>query len=317
MKFEIDTRKYYKRLLLATASGALLLSAPAFSADTKPKAKIESKKKLNPVQQEMRRRAESMPVWHKALLPGESYSIPVKTGQYAELDGEFLGEEIWTAPSEAGNHQLKIYNSDGKLDRSLTIFVMEPSTSIDKRGYLGKYRIGFYPKDTPRGFIKLDKGEGALPVSPNFKVGQFLCKQQPGTWPKYVLVSEDNLVRLETLLTDLNENQNAEADTLFVMSGFRTPFYNTAIGSAKFSRHMYGDAADVYLDTKPRNGVMDDINGDGQITKADANYMYDYAQELFKREGLKQGGIGSYKANAVHGPFVHIDARGRAARWGR
>jgi len=27
--------------------------------------------------------------------------------------------------------------------------------------------------------------------------------------------------------------------------------------------------------------------------------------------------LGSYKANAVHGPFVHVDGRGRAARWGR
>ncbi len=294
-----------------------MFSTPALSEDLKPETKTFVERKLNSVEQEMRRRANEMPVWHKTLMPNETYEIPLESGQYAELDGDFLGQARWTAPPEAGNHTLKIFDADGSLARSITVFVLEPSSSIDSRGYLGKYRIGFYPKDTPKGFIKLDKGEGALPVSPHFKVGQFLCKQQPGTWPKYVLVSEDNLVRLETLLADLNENQNAEADTLFVMSGFRTPFYNTAIGSAKFSRHMYGDAADVYLDTKPRNGVMDDINGDGQITKADANYMYDYAQALFKKEGLKQGGIGSYKANAVHGPFVHIDARGRAARWGR
>ena len=80
---------------------------------------------------------------------------------------------------------------------------------------------------------------------------------------------------------------------------------------------MYGDAADVYIDTKPRNGTMDDLNGDGVITKADANYLYDYAAGLFKRKKHKQGGLGSYKANAVHGPFVHVDARGRPARWGR
>lgn len=315
MIFNLKRCGYFKRALLISASTLAVHIVPAYGADVVP---VESKTaKLSSVQLEMQKRSSNMAVWHKMLMPNETYIIPVKSGQFAKLDGEFVDDLRWTAPNEAGNHRLEIFSNDGSLARTLTVFVLEPSTSIDDRGYLGKYRIGFYPKNTPKGFIKLDKGEGALPVSPNFKVGQFLCKQQPGTWPKYVLVSADNLVRLETLLQDLNENRDADADTLFVMSGFRTPFYNTAIGSAKFSRHMYGDAADVYLDTKPRDGVMDDVNRDGQITKADANFMYDYARALFKKEGLVQGGIGSYKANAVHGPFVHIDARGRAARWGR
>ena len=315
MIVNLKRRGYFKRALLISASAFAVHVVPAYGADVAP---VEIKTaKLSSVQLEMQKRSNDMTVWHQMLMPNETYDIPVKPGQYAKLDGQLVDEPSWTAPNEAGNHRLEIFSANGSLARTLTVFVLEPSTSIDDRGYLGKYRIGFYPKNTPKGFIKLDKGEGALPVSPNFKVGQFLCKQQPGAWPKYVLVSADNLVRLETLLQDLNENRDADADTLFVMSGFRTPFYNTAIGSAKFSRHMYGDAADVYLDTKPRDGVMDDINRDGQITKADANFMYDYARALFKKEGLVQGGIGSYKANAVHGPFVHIDARGRAARWGR
>lgn len=102
------------------------------------------------------------------------------------------------------------------------------------------------------------------------------------------------------------------------MSGFRTPFYNSAIESAKFSRHMYGDAADIYVDYKPRNGNMDDLNRDGKSTKADANWLYDYAQKLYKiRKDLPKGGIGTYRANAVHDPFVHVDGRGSTARWGR
>jgi hypothetical protein len=27
------------------------------------------------------------------------------------------------------------------------------------------------------------------------------------------------------------------------------------------------------------------------------------------------GGIGIYKANRAHGPFVHVDTRGTPARW--
>lgn len=259
--------------------------------------------------------AVNYPVWHKMIMPGETISIGLPEGYEARLGGERIGS-AWTAPKLSGNHNLLIYK-DGQQTHNITVFVLEPSVNITKRGYLGDYRIGQYPKNTPIGFIKLDEGEGVLPVSPSFNVGQFLCKQQPKVWPKYLLVSEDNLTRLEVLLADLNENNLTDAKTFFIMSGFRTPFYNTAIGSAKFSRHMYGDAVDIYVDTKPRDGVMDDLNGDGQVTKADANFLYDYSQILFGKEDVSKGGLGSYKANAVHGPFVHIDARGRPARWGR
>jgi hypothetical protein len=63
---------------------------------------------------------------------------------------------------------------------------------------------------------------------------------------------------------------------------------------------------------------MDDLNRDNRITRADATWLYDYAEDLYaERSDLPAGGIGAYGANAVHGPFVHIDGRGRAARWGR
>ncbi|WP_017932149.1 D-Ala-D-Ala carboxypeptidase family metallohydrolase [Robiginitomaculum antarcticum] len=255
-------------------------------------------------------------VWHKMVMPGQVLPISLRKGQSANVDGDTVTDG-WTAPKAAGTHYLTVTGRGGKVVSKVTLFVLEPSSNIDDRGYLGTYRIGQYPKDTPRGFIKLNKEDGNIAVSPSFKVGQFLCKQQPKVWPKYVLVSEPNLDRLETLLNDLNAKGLTDAKTLFVMSGYRTPFYNYAIGSAKMSRHMYGDAADVYIDTKPRDGVMDDINGDGAVTKADANFLYDHAQTLFGIANVNKGGLGSYKANAVHGPFVHVDGRGRPARWGR
>jgi hypothetical protein len=33
------------------------------------------------------------------------------------------------------------------------------------------------------------------------------------------------------------------------------------------------------------------------------------------REPALVGGHGVYRPNRVHGPFVHIDVRGNAARW--
>lgn len=253
--------------------------------------------------------------WHHMMLPGETLTLGLDAGENASINGEVIGTEF--TPQDTGNHTLVVQGVDGSRVATVSIFVMTPSSAIDERGYIGKFRMGFYPKDTPRGFIQLQEGEGDMSVSPGFNVGQFLCKQQPGEWPKYLLVSGDNLIRLETLLADLREEGLTNAKTFFVMSGYRSPFYNTAIGSAKFSRHMYGDAADVYLDTAPRDGNMDDINKDGRITKADANFLYDHSKNLFEEADVEAGGLGSYKANAVHGPFVHIDARGRPARWGR
>ena len=256
--------------------------------------------------------------WHITRLPNEALGLTLPDGYSAKLDGALVSAGTLVS-NKAGSQTLVINKADGSPFSKVSVFTLEPISSVDKKGWLNGYRIGKYPKNPPKGFIRLDGPEDRnISVSPHFKLGQFLCKQQPKAWPKYVLVSQPNLKRLETLRENLVADGITDAKTFFVMSGFRTPFYNTAIGSAKYSRHMYGDASDIYIDVSPRDGNMDDLNKDGKITKADANFLYDYAAKLFsKSDKVKPGGLGSYKANAVHGPFVHVDGRGRAARWGR
>eukprot|EP00919_Chromeraceae_sp_WS-2016_P071346 GHVR01168988.1.p1 GENE.GHVR01168988.1~~GHVR01168988.1.p1 ORF type:complete len:305 (+),score=8.88 GHVR01168988.1:285-1199(+) len=255
--------------------------------------------------------------WYETVLPGKGLDITLPPGYVFMIEGQ-VWTPAWRAPKSAQNLSATIM-SDFETVATINIFVLEPHSDIDEKGWLNGYRIGSYPRNPPKGFIKLDgPDDRELALSPHFKLGQFLCKQQSGHWPKYVLVSQNNVRRLEALLTSLNDDKTTEAETFFVMSGFRTPFYNSAIGSAKFSRHMYGDAADIYVDYQPLNGNMDDLNRDGEITKADANWLYDYAQKLYKhRTDLPKGGLGAYRANAVHGPFVHVDGRGTTARWGR
>jgi hypothetical protein len=63
---------------------------------------------------------------------------------------------------------------------------------------------------------------------------------------------------------------------------------------------------------------MDDLNRDGTLDYRDAQWLYRVADELFGSEphrGLR-GGLGVYRATPSHGPFLHVDARGRRARWG-
>ena len=117
------------------------------------------------------------------------------------------------------------------------------------------------------------------------------------------------LVALERVLEQIN-TRGFRADTLHVMSGFRTPFYNRAIGNVPYSRHIYGDAADIFVDVDPADGVMDDLDGNGTVDLRDASLLADIVESL-----ALPGGLASYEATAAHGPFVHLDLRGYRARW--
>lgn len=260
--------------------------------------------------------------WFTTAMPGEEVEFTLPPGYGMRIDGHFVPRSglrtYWSAPDEPGIARAVIEKPNGHIAHDVTMFILEPAENAVK-GRLNGYRIGNFPANAPRGFIRLDSADDMdMPVSPHFRIGQFLCKQQPDHWPKYLLLTPALVTRLETVLAELHDNRLTEAQTLFVMSGFRSPYYNTAINGAKRSRHMYGDAADVYIDHDPTDGVMDDMSGDGRVTKQDANWLYDFSVDLFSnRPELPKGGLGAYRANAVHGPFVHIDGRGQEARWGR
>src|SRR5438093_9287178 len=103
------------------------------------------------------------------------------------------------------------------------------------------------------------------------------------------------------------------------MSGFRTSQYNAHGvgvngGRAAESRHMYGDAADVFVDAD-HDGRMDDLNGDGRVTLRDAKLLFAVAEGVEASHPELVGGLSAYPGNAAHGPFVHVDARGTRARW--
>ena len=210
---------------------------------------------------------------------------------------------------------------------TLNIFVMRPAAEM-KNGYLGKYRIGEYQKQpfkgldvyrTPKGFVEVTPENQDVQVSPHFTLKQFLCKQQASAWPKYMILRPELLFKMEDILERINAG-GIRTDSFVVMSGYRTPWYNRSIGNrTSSSRHLYGGAADIYIDVKPVDGVMDDINRDGKLNKADANYLYDQFERWSKESWWSRhtGGLASYGANSAHGAFVHVDVRGYKARWGR
>lgn len=102
------------------------------------------------------------------------------------------------------------------------------------------------------------------------------------------------------------------------MSAYRTPEYNRSIGNpTTFTRHQYGDAADIFIDEHPADGRMDDLDHDGRLDRKNALVLHRLAEETegTPEAGSRVGGLSAYSANHSHGPFVHVDTRGYAARW--
>jgi hypothetical protein len=193
------------------------------------------------------------------------------------------------------------------------------------RGRIGSYRIGFFPGErsrsnhgVPEGFIEVTAANQDLAISDNFRLRDFLTHDQGNVWPKYLVLREALVDKLELIVDELRAS-GIPAERMRVMSGFRTPQYNAlgvgAGGRVRDSRHQFGDAADVYITSGGREG-MADLNRDGRITTADARVLADAAERVERRYPELAGGIGIYKATRAHGPFVHIDVRGVAARWG-
>jgi hypothetical protein len=231
----------------------------------------------------------------------------------------------WSAPYEPGLYPLTLSDGSGSERFRLNVFVLVPAS--EARGELLKgYRLGAYPATPLRGLDAYRAPEGLVEVteenldaeiSPHFRLGQFLCKQDGG-WPKYVVLRPRLPLMLERVLEAVNAAGH-RADSLHVMSGYRTPFYNQAIGNVPHSRHVFGGAADVFVDAHPEDGRMDDLNGDGVSDLGDARYLYEMIDRMFDGADADPmlGGLGLYDSTPAHGPFVHVDVRGVRARWGQ
>jgi hypothetical protein len=237
------------------------------------------------------------PVSTLTALPGETVAL------------EAMGRSWrWTAPSTAGLYPIRVQSDDQRDSITIQAFVLVPYNTL-KGEYLNGYRIGRYPtqRRPPVGFIEVTRANENTFVSPHFRLKQFLCKQS-GSYPKYVVLNEALLQTLEYLLAGANA-AGYTATTFHVMSGYRTPAYNHALGNVLFSRHTLGAAADVFID-EDNDGRMDDLNGDGRSDFQDGQLLY----RLFETAGV-EGGMGEYPPTRAHGPFVHVDVRDRRARW--
>ena len=251
-------------------------------------------------------------LWMKSMShkPGDSTSI------IARLFGD-------SAARTTGG----VYESRDERHASPFTFVSLVPFSEKKKGMIGSYNLGTWPVErgmrdkegyeNPLGFIRVTEQNQGYRVSPHFRIGDFLTKDQKSVWPKYLVLREALVDKLELVINALNKG-GVKADRMSVMSGFRTPQYNDrgvgAGGRSEVSRHQYGDAADIFIDND-YDGKMDDLNRDGRIDTNDAAFLAKVVERVETVYPELNGGIGVYPATRAHGPFVHIDVRGTKARW--
>lgn len=254
-------------------------------------------------------------------LTGRSGRLRMRMMALDEIDAyPALIEKLGDAIRTPGVHTLPASNAD-------SAFAIATLTPWQRKlgSYVNGYNMGYWPGErrvvtsqyeNPDGFIEVSREAAATRLSTHFALRDFLTHDQEHVWPKYVVVREDLIDKLELVLESL-QSFGVATQNVVVLSGFRSPQYNArgmAEGMARSSRHQFGDAADIIIDAN-RDGRMDDLNNDGRVN-------FDDTQVIDRAVGLVEhkypdlvGGLGLYHEIGPSGPFVHIDVRGTRARW--
>ncbi len=274
-------------------------------------------------------RGESGAVRIVVTEPGDTLRLPEDLPD--EVAIEYVTGEPGSAPASAtgpapgGGRLWNLLVRMGGAVRQVPDLSVATLVTTDRlrEGRIGAYRVGRWPEGEgayapPRGFIEVTPENMDTPVSTHFVLKDFLTKGQADVWPKYVALSPRLLDKLELTLQEL-ERAGHPVENVFVISGFRTPWYNETGGNTQgrgaLSRHMYGDAADIAIDND-YDACMDDLTGDGRATVEDARVVAAAAEEVERRFPHLIGGIGIYKPEpGAHCGMVHIDTRGHRARW--
>lgn len=233
------------------------------------------------------------------------------------------------APKRAGVWKLALkVGSAIKPIADFTVITLRPFTD-KRRDRIGLYYLGRWPTEerassarrlgyaNPSGFIEVTPQNQETRVSDHFRLRDFLTHDQEDVWPKYLVLDTKLVDKLELVLSDLAAH-GVNVEGTKVMSGFRTPRYNASggdpVGRSAISRHMYGDAADIFIDNDG-DGRMDDLNHDRRVNIRDTRIILEAVERVERANPALVGGCGIYRGTGGHGPFVHIDTRGFRARW--
>jgi hypothetical protein len=101
--------------------------------------------------------------------------------------------------------------------------------------HVNGYHMGFWPGErsivtaqyeNPEGFIEVSRDRAETRISTHFTLRDFLTHDQAHVWPKYVVVREELIDKLELVL-DALRSFGVATQHVVVLSGFRSPHYNS------------------------------------------------------------------------------------------
>lgn len=205
--------------------------------------------------------------------------------------------------------QKPVYSYDG-IDSVLGKFEIVKYSEIEKSKY-AKYsfsdRLVYKTFLKNRSYFIIKGTDIYYYLVGKFRIKDFLSKDKyygknikeiEKSHIQYFLVDKRILYKTLDVIIELKEN-NYNYEAFIIKDGHRNPRYNVSKGGASKSRHMYGDAVDIYVG---------DVNKDGKYTKDDKDIIY---KMLNKKIIAYNGGIGRYPGSRV----LHYDVRGYRARW--
>jgi hypothetical protein len=250
---------------------------------------------------------------------------PTGAGLSGKVYARFLLPQDWLLLASLPGDQ---YPAGARSPANLgfqTVFTMR-SFGQKVRASLNGYKMGYWPAEkgrirseayrNPDGFVEVTRENEDTRVSEHFRLRDFVSHGQANVWPKYLVIREPLLDKLELVIQDLNAH-GINAEGMRIRSGFRTPARNSAVrgeGSARDSRHQFGDAVDVFIDQEG-TGRMSDLNGDGRVNFTDVKLILAAVERVEAKYPELVGGTGLYTGRS--GSFAHIDVRGVRARWVR
>jgi hypothetical protein len=118
--------------------------------------------------------------------------------------------------------------------------------------------------NAPSGYLDLRVSDHETGLSPNFVFSEFMseAKGPYGLFQVHVVES-------------LQALREASGGPLYINSGYRNVTYNESVGGVTWSRHIYGDAVDMYSDTLSIDELADacaDIGAD--FTKTYSTHVH-------------------------------------------
>lgn len=250
---------------------------------------------------------------------------PTGAGLSGKVYARFLLPQDWLLLASLPGDQYQTGSRSPANQGFQTVFTMR-AFGQKVRASLNGYKMGYWPAEkgrvrseayrNPDGFVEVTRDNEDTRLSEHFRLRDFVSHGQANVWPKYLVIREPLLDKLELVIQDLNAH-GINAEGMRIRSGFRTPARNRAVrgeGSARDSRHQFGDAVDVFIDQEG-TGRMSDLNGDGRVNVNDVKLILAAVERVEAKYPELVGGTGLYTGRS--GSFAHIDVRGVRARWVR